>query len=106
MGKYFTIALNGPIVGTALPTDYPVTFSGDLSIAAVYLNRSASFVFKSQLRCSSSLRTAMLRHRGGHVSQYPDSFVFDNAPVNYRVYYNAAHKAAYTVFINQQRLHD
>lgn len=99
MEKHYTLALNGPIVGTALPADYPVTFTGDLSIAKTYLNRSASFVFKPQLRCSTSLRTAMLRHKEGHVSQYPVNFTIENGPVNYRVIDNGASKAAYFIFL-------
>ena len=101
MGKHYTLALNGPIVGTALPANYPVTFTGDLSSVAAYLNRSASFVFKSQLRCSTSLRTAMLRHKEGHVSQCPENFTIENGLVNYRVIDNVAHEAAYCIFIDQ-----
>ena len=99
MGKHYTIALNGPIVGTALPADYPVTFTGEPGSAVPYLNRSASFVFKSQLRCSTSLRTAMLRHKDGHVSQCPDDFTMENDPVHYRVIDNVANKAAYCIFL-------
>jgi hypothetical protein len=101
MGKHYTVALEGPIVGTALPAEYPVSFTGNLNHAVPYLNRSASFVFRSQLRCSTSLRTVLLRHQGGHVSQCPDAFAVENLPVHYRVIDNGANKAAYFIFLTK-----
>ena len=101
MGKHYTIALNGPFIGAALTADYPVNFTGSLNVAVPNLSISAACPFGLSLRCSISLRTAMLRHPGGHVSQYPDPFDFANFPVNYGANHNVAHTAAYTVFFNQ-----
>lgn len=101
MEKHYTLVLNGPIVGTALPADYPVNFTGGLSSAVPYLNKSASFVFGQTLRCSISLRTTMLLHQGGHLSQHPDPFIKTNVPAIYRVQHNVACKAAYCIFIDQ-----
>lgn len=98
MEKHYTIALDGSIAGTTMPADYPLTFSGGPVRAVPYFSTSASFNFGMSLKCSISLRTAMLRHRGGHISQNPHPFIFTNPPVHYRVYHNVAHKAAYTVF--------
>lgn len=101
MEKHYTIALDGSIAGTTMPADYPLTFSGGPVRIVPYFSASAAFSFGLSLRCSISLRTAMLRHPGGHVSQYPDPFVSENSPVNYRVNHNVAYTAAYTVFFNQ-----
>lgn len=101
MGKLYTIALNGPFVGAALMADYPVNFTGSLNVAVPILSISAACPFGLTLRCSISLRTAMLRHPGGHISQYPIPFVFANFPVHYRANHNVAYTAAYTVFFNQ-----
>ena len=101
METHYTIALDGSIAGRAMPADYPVNFTGGPVHAVPYFSVSAAYTFGLSLRCSTSLRTAMLRHHGGHISRFPQPFTFANIPVRYRLNHNVAHQAAYTIFFNK-----
>lgn len=99
MGEKYTFLLSGPFISASLPAEFPVSFTDFPFNPVKFRSLSARFVYADEIKCSVSLKSARLRHQGGHLTQLPKPEKGDESAAYSKPVHQPDEKPAYSILI-------